>query len=52
MLQLFRLTQQETSQMQFMLDISKSMSKAYVDLVSNFNSILTNLVMIRRAAYL
>ena len=46
------LTQQETSQMQFMLDISRSMSKAYADLVSNFLSTLTNLVLIRRDAYL
>ena len=48
MQQLFSMTQQEASQMQFMLDISRSMSKAYADLVSNFNSALTNLVLIRR----
>ena len=35
-----------------MLDICRSMSKAYVDLVVNFNSALTNLVLIRRDAYL
>ena len=52
MQQIFRMTQQEASQMQFMLDISSSMSKAYADLVSNFNSTLTNLVLIRRDAYL
>ena len=52
MQQLFSMTQQEASQMQFMLDISRSMSKAYADLVSNFNSALTNLVLIRRDAYL
>ena len=38
--------------MQFMLDISRSMSKAYADLVSNFISTLTNLVLIRCYAYL
>ena len=38
--------------MQFMLDISRSMSKAYPDLVSNFISTLTNLVLIRHNAYL
>ena len=52
MQQLFSITQQEASQMQFMLDITRSMSKAYVDLVANFNSSLTNLVLIRRDAYL
>ena len=52
MLQLFTMTQQESSQMQFMLDISRSMSKAYADLVSNFLSTLTNLVLLRRDAYL
>ena len=46
------LTNQETAQMQFMLDISRSMSKAYADLVANFLSTLTNLVLIRRDAYL
>ena len=35
-----------------MLDISQSMSKAYADLVSNFLSSLTNLVLLRRDAYL
>ena len=35
-----------------MLDISRSMSKAYADLVSNFLSSLTNLVLLRRDAYL
>ena len=38
--------------MQFMLDISRSMSKAYADLVSNFLSMLTNLVLLRRDASL
>ena len=52
MLQLFTITQQESAQMQFMLDISRNMSKAYADLVSNFISTLTNLVLIRRDAYL
>ena len=52
MLQLFTMTQQESAQMQFMLDISRSMSKAYADLVSNFVSTLTNLVLLRRDAYL
>ena len=52
MLQLYQITQQEASQMQFMLDISRSMSKAYVDLVTNFIYSLTNLVLLRRDAYL
>ena len=52
MLQLFTMTQQESAQMQFMLDISRNMSKAYADLVSNFLSTLTNLVLLRRDAYL
>ena len=52
MLQLFSMTQQESAQMQFMLDISRTMSKAYADLVSNFLSTLTNLVLLRRDAYL
>ena len=52
MLQLFTMTQQESTQMQHMLDISRSMSKAYADLVSNFISTLKNLVLIRRDAYL
>ena len=52
MLQLFTMTQQEFAQMQFMLDISRSMSKAYTDLVSNFLSTLTNLVILMRDAYL
>ena len=50
MLQLFTMTQHESAQMQFMLDIS--MSKAYADLVFNFLSTLTNLVLLRRDAYL
>ena len=45
MLQLYQITQQEASQMQFMLDISKSMTKAFI-------SSLTNLVLLRRNAYL
>ena len=49
MLQLYQIKQQEASQMQFMLDISRSMSKAYADLVANFISSLTNLVLIRDA---
>ena len=52
MLQLFTMTQQESAQMQFMLDISRSMSKAYADLVSNFLSTLTNLMLLRHDAYL
>ena len=51
-LQLFSMTQQESAQMQFMLDISRSMSKTYADLVSNFLSTLANLVLLRRDAYL
>ena len=47
-----QLTTQEAAQMQFMLDISRSMSRAYADLVANFLSTLTNLVLIRRDAYL
>ena len=46
------MTQHESPQMQVMLDISRSMSKAYADLVSNFISTLTNLVLIRRDVYL
>ena len=52
MQQLFGITQQEASQMQYMLDINRSMSKVYADMVANFNSTLTNLVLIRRDAYL
>ena len=52
LLQLYQMTQQEAAQMQFMLDISRSMSKAYTDLVANFISSLTNLVLLRRDAYL
>ena len=52
MLQLYQITQQEASQMQCMLDISRSMSKAYADLVANFISSLTNLVLLRKNAYL
>ena len=44
--------QQESAQMQLMLDISRIMFKAYADLVSNFLSSLTNLVLLRRDAYL
>ena len=50
--QLVNMTQQESAQMQFVLDISRSMSKAYADLVSNFLSSLTNLVLLRCDAYL
>ena len=50
--QLLNMTQQESAQMQFMLNISRSMSKAYADLVSNFLSSLTKLVLLRRDAYL
>ena len=50
--QLFAMTQQESAQMRFMLDISRSMSKAYTDLVSNFLSSLTKLVLLRCDAYL
>ena len=49
---LAHLTTQESAQMQFMLDISRSMSRAYADLVANFLSTLTNLVLVRRDAYL
>ena len=35
-----------------MLDIIRSMSKAYVDLVAHFISSLTNLVLLRRDVYL
>ena len=52
MQQIFKIAQQEASHMQFMLNINGIMSKAYVDLVSNFNSTLTNLVLTRRDAYL
>ena len=52
MLQLYQITQQEASRMQFMLDISRSMSKAYANLVANFISSLTNLVLLRRDAYI
>ena len=52
MLQPFSMTQQESAQMQLMLDISRSMSKAYADLVSNLLSTLTNLVLLRRDARL
>ena len=52
MQQLFSITQQEASQMQFMLDISRNISKAYADLVANFNSNLTKAVLIKRDAYL
>ena len=52
MLQLNQITQQEASQMQFMLDISRCMLKAYGDLIANFISSLTNLVLLRRDAYL
>ena len=50
--QLFSITPQEASQMEFMLHISRSISKAYADLVAKFNSSLTNLVLIRRDVYL
>ena len=43
--QLLNMTQQESAQIQFM-------SKAYADLVSNFLSSLTNLVLLRHDAYL
>ena len=42
MLQLYQITQQEASQMQSMLDISRSMSKAYADLVTNLIFSLTS----------
>ena len=38
--------------MQLMLDISRSMSRAYLDLVANFLSTLTKLVFIQWDAYL
>ena len=49
--QLFSIMQQVVSQTQFMSDIRRSMSKACAVLVGNFNSALTNLVLIRRDAY-
>ena len=52
MQQLFSITQQEASQMQFMLDINRSIPKAYADLVANINPALINLVLIRGDAYL
>ena len=52
MLQLFQIMKQEGSQLQFMLDISRSMSKAYADIVGNFIFSLTNLALLRRNAYL
>ena len=52
MLQLYQITKQEASKMQFMLDKSRSMSKAYADLVAYFISSPTNLVLLRREAYL
>ena len=51
MQQIVSMTQQEAPQMQFMLDIRRSMSKAYADLVANFNSSLTNLVLTIRDVY-
>ena len=51
MLQLYQITHH--SQVQFMLDISRSMSEAYADLVAIFiASSLTSLVLLRRDAYL
>ena len=47
-----KLLSKKPQKMQFMLDISRSMPKAYTDLVANFISSLTNLVLLRRDAYL
>ena len=49
---LAQITSTESAQMQFMLDISRSMSRAYADLVANFLSTLTNLFLMRQDAYL
>ena len=50
--QLLNTTIEDTPQMQFMLDISRSTAVAYQHLLEKFLHILTNLVLIRRDAYL
>ena len=50
--QLLNSTLEDTSQMQFMVDISRSVAVAYQHLLEKFLHLLTNLVFIRRDAYL
>ena len=50
--QLLNSTIEDTPQMQFMLDISRSTAVAYQHLLEKFLHLLTNLVLIRRDAYL
>ena len=50
--QLLNSTIEDTRQMQFMLDISRSTAVAYQHLLEKFLHLLTNLVLIRRDAYL
>ena len=50
--QLLNSTIEDTPQMQFMLDISRSTAVAYQHLLEKFLHLLTNLVLIRRHAYL
>ena len=52
LLQLLNSTIEDTPQMQFMLDISRSTAVAYQHLLEKFLHLLTNLVLIRRDAYL
>ena len=47
----FRATQDGPTREQLMLDISRRMPKDYADLVANFISFLTNLVLLSRDAY-
>ena len=50
--QLLNSTLEDTSQMQFMLDISRSVAVAYQHLLEKFLHLLTNLVFIHRDTYL
>ena len=50
--QLLNSTVEDTPQMQFMLDISRSTAVAYQHLLEKFLHLLTNLVLIRRDSYL
>ena len=50
--QLLTSTVEDTPQMQFMLDISRSTAVAYQHLLEKFLHLLTNLVLIRRDSYL
>ena len=50
--QLLNTTIEDTPQMEFMLDISRSTAVAYQHLLEKFLHILTNLVLMRRDAYL